>query len=258
MLMGRRNKLLVFLLIVLLCFGCTDRAIKTVRVEVKESKENTIYIDITNESENIVYDWELSFKTDGKVRNVMNSTYEQKGSDVKATADVFTHMLKPHETYTTAISFEKISKAYDFKISGIEEAAAYKEIVLKNDLPYDKDMSLYEINEYRESYNFKALDEKTEYRTFEVRNSLNETFNEGKCERIDKVYEIRTGLDIGFNEIKLYGENEGRKVISIIKIANWEEANAEAAGFDMTKDSDNDGIPDYWEKRIKQELNSMN
>ncbi len=204
-------------------------------------------VEITNNSEHILDGWSMSFESDFRVREIMDCTFEQRGKLVEAESSAFNSVILPGETYRTSIIMKKGISISNFVIEGRRKPEVLVISTLSNgEFRYDKDMNCFivpeEINEL-----LLSCDQGVVFTDYEARNCDGDVFKQGKVND-DTIND--TGLDIGYNELKLYGILDGKEVISIIKIMNLNYENAIKAGFDLESDNDDDGIADHFEKRL--------
>ncbi|MBR0230337.1 MAG: cellulose binding domain-containing protein [Erysipelotrichaceae bacterium] len=212
-----------------------------------DSPENcALKITITNKSQDIITDWELSFDAESKITDVIDCTFYQKGKRCSVSSSVYNHVILPGESYKTTIIMAKRKDLSNLRIEGKTEKALYADAKLSGqEFRYDSGMKAYFITTVVDSLGIES--EEAVFTDYEIRNCDDEVFKAGKVKegRIEDV-----GLDIGYNEIRLTGYIGGKTVISYIGIQNLEDENAIKAGFDLESDKDQDGVIDHFEKRL--------
>ena len=212
-----------------------------------DSPENcALKITITNKSQDIITDWELSFDAESKITDVIDCTFYQKGKRCSVSSSVYNHVILPGESYKTTIIMAKRKDLSNLRIEGKTEKALYADAKLSGqEFRYDSGMKAYFITTVVDSLGIES--EEAVFTDYEIRNCDDEVFKAGKVKegRIEDV-----GFDIGYNEIRLTGYIGGKTVISYIGIHNLEDENAIKAGFDLESDKDQDGVIDHFEKRL--------
>ena len=247
-------------IIVVLCFlsGCnyakehpvTDRGI-IVTIEKPDFPEDgdSVIIQIANNSEKVITDWEIVFDCSAQIEDVIDCTFQQKGRHCIVYSSVYNHAILPKTVYSTTVVKKNSGELKNIELKGLLDEAEYVEAFLTNE-EYSNEETEGNTGSYYIDSVFEKLSVKSGevvFTEYEVRNTDNEVFKKGQL----KDNEINdTGLDIGFNEIKLVGYLGQKKVISYIRAHNMEEENAIRAGFDLEIDNDHDGLPDHFERRM--------
>lgn len=223
---------------------------------------------VTNNSQAIIEDWSLQFEYDGNIEQFwiaeivdrVENRYTIKNAGYNAN-------IKPGETLALGFAGNPGNVEYEpshYQLNQVVVGQEPSQDVLIHldttgmEYEHSSEGDFYFLNETK-NFLSGSLEGSSRVQAFsyQVTDINTEVLQQGNIV-VDNDWSVEgIGFGIGYNMLKLTATlRNGTEITNEYAIVNFDESNLRQIGIDLSVDSDDDGIPDYYEQRIGLSPNS--
>lgn len=225
-------------------------------------------IRIKNISQETIEDWKLQFEYDSNIDRFWTAEItEHTGNRYIIKNQGYNANIKPGETVTLGFTGKPGNAVKDPANYQLSQVAMKQDIPVNVHLQLDTSGLQHQNSADGEFYFLTSKMDKlfgtlvgtsqVVQLTYEISNRNKTVINQGTISAADSWSVENIGFGMGYNLLKLSAKLiNGVEVNKEYIIVNFDKSNLDTIGIDQEKDSDGDGIPDYYEQQFNLSIDN--